>query len=71
MMLQAALTDCLLLDPLPFAQDGFIAAKVDVGGCDVVQTLVVALVIIMLDECANLPPPMDGFTSMKRELYFG
>jgi hypothetical protein len=43
LILQAVLMDCLLFDPLPFAQDGFIAAKVNVGGCDVVQALVVAL----------------------------
>lgn len=59
-MLQAALTDCLLLDPLPFAQGGFIAAKVDVGGCDVVQTLVVALVVVIRDECANLTLKIAG-----------
>lgn len=33
-MVRTALPDFLFLDPFP--QNGFIAAKVDVGGCDVV-----------------------------------
>ena len=53
-MLQAALSDRLFLDLFPFSENGFIAAKVDVGGCDVVQALVVALVIVVVDEGFNL-----------------
>ena len=50
LMLQAALSDCLFLDFFPFSDNGFIAAKVDVGGCDVVDALVVALMIVMIDK---------------------
>ena len=53
-MLQAALSDCQFLDLLPVSQNGFVPAKVDVGGCDVVQALVVALVIVVIDEAGNL-----------------
>jgi len=47
-MLQATLSDRLFLDLFPFSENGFIAAKVDVGGCDVVQALVVSLTIVMI-----------------------
>ena len=53
-MLQAALLDCLFLDPLPFPENGFVAAEVDVSGCDVVEALVVALVVVILDKSLNL-----------------
>ena len=49
-MLQAALSDCLFLDPLSFSQNGFVTAEVDVGRCDVAQALVVALVVVVIDE---------------------
>ena len=53
-MLQAALVDRLLFDLFPFMQDGFVAAKVDIGRCDVVQALVVTLVVVILDEGTDL-----------------
>ncbi len=53
-MLQVALSDCLFLDLFPFSQDGVIAAKVDVSGCDVVQALVVSLVVVVIDEGPDL-----------------
>ena len=37
-------------DPVPLFQNGFVAAEVDVGGCDVVQALMVALVNVVVDE---------------------
>ena len=52
-MLQAALSDRLFLDLFPFSENGFIAAKVDVGGCDVVQALVEALIVVVVDEAQN------------------
>ena len=33
-MLQAALSDCLLVDFFPFSENGFVASEVDVCGCD-------------------------------------
>ena len=53
-MLQAALSDCLFLDPFPFSQDGFVPAEVNVSRCDVAQALVVALVVIVIDEGLDL-----------------
>ena len=48
--MQASRFECLSFDPFPLLQDGFIAAKVDVGGCDVVQALVVAMMIVVIDK---------------------
>ena len=59
-MLQAALSDRQFLDLLPFSQNGFVAAKVDVSGCDVVQALVVALVIVVVDEGPDLSLEITG-----------
>ncbi len=53
-MLQAALADCLFLDFLPFPQNDFVPSEVDIGGRDVVQTLVVALVVVVIDEGPDL-----------------
>jgi len=39
-MLQATLSDRLFLDLFPFSENGFIAAKVDVGGCDVISPII-------------------------------
>ena len=41
-MLQAAFLDCQFLDLVPFLEDGFSPAEVDIGGCDVVKASVVA-----------------------------
>ena len=59
-MLQAALLDCVFLDLLPFSQNGFVTAEVDVGGCDVIQPLMVALVVVVVDECADLAFEITG-----------
>ena len=53
-MLQAAFLDCQFLDFLPFSDDGFVTPKVDVGGCDVVNALVIALMIVVIDEGFDL-----------------
>jgi len=59
-MLQAALSDRLFLDLFPFSENGFIAAKVDVGGCDVVQALVLSLVVVVFDEATDLTFQVAG-----------
>jgi len=53
-MLQAALSDCLFLDLSPFPDEGFVASEVDFSVCDVVQVLLVALVVLVIDEGPNL-----------------
>ena len=59
-MLQAALSDRRFLDLFPFSENGFIAAKIDVGGCDVVQALVVSLVVVVFDEATDLTFQVAG-----------
>ena len=45
--MQAPGFDCLPFDPFALFQNGFVTAEVDVGGCDVVQALMVALMIVV------------------------
>ena len=59
-MLQAALSDCHFLDLLPFPDDGFVAPKIDVCRCDVVQALMVALVVVVIDEGPDLMFEITG-----------
>ena len=41
------------IDLLSAFEDGFGLAKVDVGGCQVSEALVVAAVVVMIDEVAD------------------
>ena len=59
-MLQAAFLDCLFLDLLPFSQNGFVTPEVEVSGRDVFQALVVALVVVILDEGPDLAFEIAG-----------
>ena len=54
-VLQAPMVDGLSLDPFTLFDDGWSPAEVGVGRRHVAQALVVALVIVMLDE--RLCPP--------------
>ena len=49
-MVQAAVLDGLQFDAPPFSQDGFTAAEVDVSRGEVADALVVALVVVVIDE---------------------
>ncbi len=49
-MLQAAFLDCQFLDLFPFSENGFSPVEVDVGRRDVVQALMVAVVVVVLDK---------------------
>ena len=49
-MVQAAVLDGLLFYAPPFGQDGFTAAEVDVSRGEVGDALVVAVVVIVIDE---------------------
>ena len=62
LMVQAAVLDCQVLDLFPPFDDGGVTPKVGVGWCDVADALVVALVVVMIDEGANLvlSAPKDG-----------
>ena len=51
---QAPGFDCFLFDPFALYENGFVPAEVDIGGCDIVQALVIALVIVVMDEGCDL-----------------
>jgi hypothetical protein len=53
-VLQAPIFDSLSFDPFALLDDGFCPAEVGVGGRDVVQALVIALMVVMLDERFDL-----------------
>ena len=52
--MQAPLFDGFSFDPFSLLDDRFYPAEVGIGGCDVFQALVVALVIVIFDERLNL-----------------
>ena len=59
-VLQAPMFDGLSLDPFALFDDGRGPAKVGVGGGHIVQALVVALVVVMLDEGLDLAFEIAG-----------
>ena len=54
LMVQAAVLDGLFLDLFSPFDDGGVTPVVSVGGCDVTNALMVTLVIVMIDEGADL-----------------
>ena len=54
LMVQAAVLDGLFLDLFSPFDDGGVTPEVSVGGCDVTNALMVTLVIVMIDEGADL-----------------
>ena len=46
--------DSLFLDVFPFSKNGFIPSKIDVSRGDVVQALMVAPVVVVIDEGPDL-----------------
>jgi len=54
LMLQATILDCLFFDLFPFSDNVFVSSEVDIRWCDVAQTFVVTMVIVILDECLDL-----------------
>ena len=70
-MVQAAVMDGQFIDLLPPFDNGGVAPEVGVGGRDVVQALVVAVVVVVIDEGADLvfeigPPPLIWSTVIIR-----
>src|SRR5690606_16867524 len=64
-VLQAPLFDGLSLYPFALFDDGFGLAKVGIGGCHVVQALMVSPVIVVFDEGLDL-----GFEIARQEVVF-
>ncbi len=60
LVLQPAVSDCLLLDLLSDLQDFDSETEVDVSGGQVGQTLVVALVVVVIDEGTDLSEIAEG-----------
>lgn len=50
LVVQAAVLDGLQFDASPFGQDGFATTKIDVSRCQVADALVVAVVVVVIDE---------------------
>ena len=59
-MLQAALLDSLAFNRFALFEDGFDFAEVGVGWRHVVETLVIAPVVVMLDQGADLDVKVAG-----------
>ena len=53
-MLQAPILECLSLDPFSSFDDGGSPAAIDIGRRHIVEALVVALVVVVLDEGLDL-----------------
>ena len=62
---QATVGDGLSFDPFSFCQDGWPAPEVDVGGGKIVDALVLASVIVVVDEGGDL-----GFEIAGQEVIF-
>ena len=52
-MLQAAVLDGVAFDPFSFHQDGLAAPEEDIGRREVFQALVIAVVVVVIDEPAD------------------
>ena len=52
--MQAPRFERLPSDPFPLLQNGFVAAEVNIAGCDVVEALVAALMVIAIDQGFDL-----------------
>lgn len=59
-MLQAAIGDGLTFDAVSLLKDGLAAPKIDVGGREIVQALVIAIVDVQLAGRALRPRIMRG-----------
>ena len=54
MVLQPAVLVCLFVDILSHLQDSCASAVINLGRCHVVQALVVAVVVMVINECTEL-----------------
>ena len=60
-MQQAPLVDGVAFDPFPCLQDGLATSEVDIGRCEIAEAFVVAPVIVVIDEGAELRFEGAGF----------
>ena len=59
-VLQAPIFDGLSFDPFALFDDRWGPSEVGIGGCYIVQALVVALVVVLLDERLDLASRSPG-----------
>ena len=59
-MLQAAFSECLFLDLLSYLQDLRTPVVIDVGRRQVGDALVVSMIVVVVDECVDLPFQVTG-----------
>ena len=59
-MLQSSFANGIAFDPFSLQQDGLASPEVDIGGGEVVQALVVAAVIVVLDEAVDVGFEITG-----------
>ena len=52
--------DCLFFDLFPFSENGLVAAEVDVGWRDIVEALVLALDVIVVNEGPDMAFKIPG-----------
>ena len=64
-MKQAPTLDCVSFDPFSSFDDGGGSTEVGIGRCDVVEALMVALVVVVLDERLDL-----GLKVTRQEVIF-
>ena len=59
-MLQSSFLDRVAFGPFAVVEDGLSSSEVDIGGCQVLQALVVAAEIVVLDEAADVRFEISG-----------
>ena len=59
-MLQATICDGLAFDPFAFEEDGVSAPEVNVGRSEIVEALVIAVMVVVLDEGGDLAFEIAG-----------
>ncbi len=59
-MKQAPGFDCLPFDPFSLFQNGVAALEVDIGRGEVLQALMIAPVVVVIDESIDLLPEITG-----------
>ena len=60
LMLQATVCECLALDPFAFEEDGLSPPEVDVSRGEIAQALVIAGMVVMVDEGRDLAFEIAG-----------
>jgi hypothetical protein len=66
LVLQATICDCLAFDPFAFEEEGLSAPEVDVSRSEIVEALVIAGMVVVLDEGGDLAFEIAGKGSSAR-----